>query len=294
MLKRLSYVGLLAFGPLLVASPASAASLADCGNIDVEANAMCEVDTSGGCTARCTPVNFEAQCDASGGIECRGSCTGSASATCTAACDVTNCEAECTANPPMFDCSANCSVEGNATCDGQCVAGSGHASCVAECQASVKARCDASCEGHPGTVDCHASCQASCQGQCEAQANVACDVKCQNDFHATCTSMLTGGCQADCSPVKGALFCDGQYVDTGDHLAKCEQALKAALNIQVTTHTEASGMSSCTTGQGCEAEGQAKASASCSLAPGFSGSARAGWILAGLGLAAFGARRRRR
>jgi hypothetical protein len=117
---------------------------------------------------------------------------------------------------------------------------------------------------------------------------------CQDDFHASCTSRLTGGCQADCSPVKGALFCDGQYVDTGDHLAKCEQALKAALDIEVKTHAEASGSSSCTAGQGCEAQGQAKASASCALAPGFSGSTRAGWILAGLGLAAFGARRRRR
>jgi MYXO-CTERM domain-containing protein len=179
-------------------------------------------------------------------------------------------------------------------CDGQCEAGSGHASCVAECQASVKARCNASCQGHPGTVDCHASCQASCQGQCDVQANASCDVMCQDSLHVSCTSKLTGGCKTQCTEPKGALFCNGQYVDVGNNLQSCEDALKAALNITVTAHADASGESSCTSGQGCEASGQAKASASCALAPGFSGSAPSGWILAGLGLAAFGARRRRR
>src|SRR5512142_1024060 len=142
MLKQLTYVGLLTLAPLFVTNAASAASLADCGNIDVEANAMCEVHATGGCQARCTPINFEAQCDASGGIQCRGSCMGSASASCTASCDVTACEAECTATPATFDCSANCAVDGSAMCDGSCASGSGHTSCVAECKASVKARCD--------------------------------------------------------------------------------------------------------------------------------------------------------
>ncbi len=294
MLKRLSYVGLLGFAPLFVAHPAFADNIAACGNIDVEANAMCEVDTTGGCTARCTPVAFEAQCDVNGAIQCKGMCQASASADCTASCDVTSCEAECTANPPMFDCSANCSVSAQAMCDGQCAAGSGHASCVAQCQASVKARCDASCQGQPGSVDCHAQCQASCQGECDVKANASCDVSCQDSLHASCTSELTGGCQAKCTAPQGALFCNGQYVDYGNNLQKCEQALQDALNIQVMASGEASGTSSCDSTNGCQAQGQAKASVSCALAPDVTGSARSGWILAALGLAAFGARRRRR
>src|SRR5689334_21397280 len=80
------------------------AGLSACGNIDVEANSMCKVEVAGGCTAKCTPVSFEAACAAKLETTCQGMCTGSATASCTAACDAASCEAECNTNPGMFDC----------------------------------------------------------------------------------------------------------------------------------------------------------------------------------------------
>lgn len=85
-----------------------------------------------------------------------------------------------------------------------------------------------------------------------------------------------GGCTAQCSQPMGALFCDGQYVDTGNNLQMCIDDLKAALNI--TVMASASGQCS---GNTCT--GKANASASCALSPGstpWSG----GSLLAGLGL----------
>src|SRR5438105_1420269 len=70
-------------------------------------------------------------------------------------------------------------------------------------------------------VTCQAKCEASCSGSCTAKANVDCDVSCQATGYANCEAMLTGGCQAQCTTPQGALFCDGQYVDTGNNLQQC-------------------------------------------------------------------------
>jgi hypothetical protein len=95
--------------------------------------------------------------------------------------------------------------------------------------------------------------------------------------------------------MKGALFCDGQYIDHGGNLDRCVSALEAALDLEVMA--EASGEASCGDGDGCHAEGRASASvSSCSVrAPGRDGAPRsmlfAGlWVLAGL----IGLRRRLR
>ena len=61
----------------------------------------------------------------------------------------------------------------------------------------------------------------SLDGSCTAKANVDCDVSCQATGYANCEAMLTGGCQAQCTTPQGALFCDGQYVDTGNNLQQC-------------------------------------------------------------------------
>jgi MYXO-CTERM domain-containing protein len=73
----------------------------------------------------------------------------------------------------------------------------------------------------------------------------------------------------NCSRPEGELFCSGEYVDTGDHLSKCADALAAALNI----HVDASASGSCNSGSsvdggGAECSGEAKASVSaCSTSP---------------------------
>lgn len=260
------FFGALAFAvpAFLATTPASAGSLADCGNINVSAQAKCEMQVSGGCTAQCTPLSFAAACDAK--------CTGSASVSCTGSCQA-SCEGSC--NPGSFDCSAYCSGDCSGKCSGECASSGDKTNCEGSCEASCSAKCSASCKVNP--PDCKGKCEASCGGSCEAQANVSCS--------ASCSAELSGGCTAQCSDPKGALFCDGQYVDAGDHMQNCLDYL-GSIGITVT----ASGDASCSGGS-CEAEG--KASASCAMQPGgtaFDGTAFA-LFAAAAGLVA--ARRRR-
>src|SRR6185436_10772886 len=94
-------------------------------------------------------------------------------------------------------------------------------------------------------------------------------------------------CEVECKSQEGALFCDGQYIDHGDKLDMCIDALQAALDIQVMS--EASGEASCGDGEGCHAEGEASAKVSaCSVAtPGRDGTRPSVlfaslWLLVGL------------
>jgi len=64
-----------------------------------------------------------------------------------------------------------------------------------------------------------------------------------------------------CDPSNpGSLFCDGHYVDSGNNLQNCINALKAELNITVTTSARPVAANG-----SCEAEGEAEAS--CATAP---------------------------
>ncbi|MBM4359435.1 MAG: hypothetical protein FJ096_15130, partial [Deltaproteobacteria bacterium] len=88
-------------------------------------------------------------------------------------------------------------------------------------------------------------------------------------------------CKAQCSKPEGALFCNGQYVDSDD-LGACIEAL-AAIEIEV------SGSAQCS-GNTCSAEGSVSCAAS-PLVPG-SGSAAALVGVALAGMAVAGRRRR--
>ena len=104
---------------LASARPAHA-GLAACNNINVEANAQCEVEPpSVDCTANCTPIKFQAACAGKLEVDCAGQCTVSASATCTASCQA-DCEASCNVKPATFDCQAQCNLNADAECSAQC------------------------------------------------------------------------------------------------------------------------------------------------------------------------------
>ena len=113
-----AFAGALFALPLLATSTAQA-GIAACGNINVEANGMCKTEVSGGCTANCTPVSFEAACAADLEVMCRASCPKVPSVTCTGSCDAT-CEAECMAKPATYECSASCNADATAKCSAQC------------------------------------------------------------------------------------------------------------------------------------------------------------------------------
>jgi len=273
---------------ILFAAPRDAnAGLAACNNIDVKANAQCKLEAQGGCTAQCTPVKFEAACAGKLETSCRGQCNVEASAECTGSCEGT-CNGQCTSNPGSLDCSANCRGTCEADCSGKCSSSGNQSECQASCKASCGGSCDAQCTGTPPSASCEAKCKASCQGSCKGKVNADCQINCQSKGYAECKANLEGGCKTQCTQPNGALFCDGQYVDAGNNLQNCIDALNAYLNIKV----DASGSASCT-GNECSAEGEA--SASCGrVARSDVPSASSLWIVAGLGLVGAAAVRRRK
>jgi hypothetical protein len=102
-----------------------------------------------------------------------------------------------------------------------------------------------------------------------------------------CRANLQGGCEAQCTDPKGALFCDGQYVDAGSRLEECLNYLEDILKIDVEGYARADCQ-----GNTCTAE--AGGSISCTAAPAtnapFDGRAAA---FAALGLGLLVARRRK-
>jgi len=242
---------------------AAHATLADCGNVDIKANAQCKVEVAGGCTAMCTPISVQASCAADLYVGCQGMCNASAEASCTASCDLSACKAKCDVTPATFDCSANCTLRAEGMCDASCSAAADKTQCVASCKATASGECDASCKVVRPEVNCSAKCEAACQGECKAKANVNCQLTCQTKGSVDCELEVEGKCEAQCrKPEVGALFCDGKYVDTNNNGQKCIDALKAQLAISVDVSSR--GSASCV-GNSCNAEGEA--SASCSASP---------------------------
>lgn len=290
LLSSVLFASLAFAAPLLASSTAFAqddsASLEACGNINVKANASCTVEVSGGCTAKCTPVSFEASCTAKGNISCSGECDAKVSVQAEIDSCKADCEGGCAANP-NFSCEASCSANVDADCESSCSAQSGgdgaKGQCKADCKAKVQANCSASCTGSPVTCT-PVSCEASCKGKLDAKAQVSCNVSCSSSLEASCEAELKGGCEAQCSTPEGALYCDGNYIDTGNNLQNCLDGLKAALNI------EASASASCS-GNSCQAE--AEASCGSRVVGNTTPMGPAGLVLGGAALGLVLARRRR-
>lgn len=288
---RSAYLGLFAFlgGTALsiITARASAQSIAACGDIHVEAHAECElVPPSAACKAECEPIAVKAACAAELTAECDGQCNARLEAQCALDCSAT-CKGQCEVDPGKFDCAAACQAECGGECEAKCQASSDGASCKASCEATCAGSCEAHCDIELPEADCEAKCQASCGGSCEAKANLDCQIDCQADLYADCEADVTGGCELACESKKGALFCEGQYVDYGDNLDACIDALKARLDVEVKGYAE--GSSRCGNGA-CRAEGEA--GVSCSAVPSAPRSSLALFGLSALGLVV--ARRRRR
>jgi hypothetical protein len=269
-------------------SPANA-GIGSCGNIDVEADAECQLEVEGGCESHCKPVNFVGACSAELYAACKGTCDLDADANCTGTCQG-DCEGECGVDPGNFDCEATCQGNCEANCSGECQSSDNKTECKATCKATCSGECSASCKGTPPSAKCAAKCEASCSGQCKATANLECQGTCQAKGYANCTGRLEGGCTTECSEPDGALFCDGQYVDRGDNLKECISALNAYLESHVDVSASSSG--SCT-GNTCEGEAEAEVSSKCSLDPRALDGTSNGITLAGAGLLLAALRRRR-
>ena len=135
-MKKLVLGSALALAAAFLPARTASAGIDSCGNIHVEADAMCEVEVEGGCVAHCEPVTVEAACAGELEVDCRGNCNLEASASCEASCDVSACEARCNVNPGNFECSADCNAQADATCQAECQGMNNHGECVASCKAT--------------------------------------------------------------------------------------------------------------------------------------------------------------
>lgn len=273
----------LAAAALWLAPTTAHAGLDACNNIDVRADAHCELVTSGGCVAMCEPVMMQAACAGRLWAECDGECNAEITADCRAQCSG-ECSGRCEANPPQFDCRADCVASCEGECSGRCGSTDSGAECLASCRGTCAGSCDAHCEGTPPSAECEAKCQGSCDGRCEADANLDCQIDCQAGGFVDCEAELTGGCKTQCTRPEGALFCDGNYVDVGNNLDECVAALKAALDIEVEGYAEGH----CSNGH---CEGEAGGSLSCAVDRGVWGS---GALACGVVIVVAAAGRRRR
>jgi hypothetical protein len=195
------------FGALALAAPLFVANQAQAGVCGwlADGQVSCELDVTGGCKARCTPLNYT----------CSGECNASIDVGCTTTCEA-DCKTKCEVDPPSFSCTENCQVTCEGDCTTVCKGNADMATCISQCKGSCEGDCSLHCQETPGSASCTTKCQASCQGECHAQANLDCEVQCQGG----CSADLEGGCKVACDDPQGALFCDGQYV-TVDNLDDC-------------------------------------------------------------------------
>lgn len=286
-------VAALALAAVLSAAEPAQAGIGACGNIHVEAEAMCEVVPPGiECEGMCTPISVRAACAAQLTVECDAGCDELPSVDCRGECTA-GCMASCTdLEPGEFDCQASCQADCSGNCEAHCEADANSAECEASCEASCSASCEGHCDVELPSADCEAGCDASCEGSCDVDANLDCQVDCQSEGFAECEAEIEGGCDIACEGEEGALFCDGNYVDHGDNLDMCIDALRAAVDIEVMAHAESS--ASCGDGEGCMASAKASVSSNCAAVPGrAAGGGVALGMLGLLGLTLSTRRRRR-
>lgn len=265
LIRTLSHIS--AVGAALVALSLTAVVHADpedlgpCGKFDFSEGLSCKLEVSGGCTAKCAPLQVTAAC--------RGGCTATATQTnCTNNCG-TQCIKEC--NPGMLDCFVGCHAECDAPVEAKCVEKGGVKDCKAQAQAQCDMHCKDNCKVPHSSCDEH--CTSCCQGSCDTQLNFDCDL--------SCTAKVQANCDVACAKPEGAVFCNGQYVNATD--IKACVAYLATRNIKV--DTSASGSLSCT-GTDCTGIGDVKG---CST-----GTSANGYALGMLVIASTAALRRKR
>lgn len=284
-IARLLVAAVVTMGSTLVfAENAHANQLDACGDFffDPVGDIECEVEFEGGCEVHCEPIAFEIQCAAELYVGCEGGCDVDVDVGCTA-----DCEAGCTGgcDAGEFDCQAYCEGGCRADCDSYCETDGNSSECAASCEATCSGECGASCTVE--APECDVQCQASCEGECHAEANIDCQIECQADGYIDCQTRLSGGCEAACKSPKGAIFCDGQWVNTDD-LDACVDAIQSFFDIEVTGYADAE-----CEGNTCTAE--AGCTASCATVPTNSPDFSIGLFgAAGAAIAFAGVRRARR
>jgi hypothetical protein len=188
-----------------------------CGKFDFSSGLSCRIEVSGGCTANCSPLSFEAACT--------GGCTSMTTTTCVDTCGTT-CVAMC--NPQLLDCFAGCHAECDQPTVDQCRQSHPTDDCTTTARAQCDIHCKDSCQVPPN--NCQEHCTKCCTGSCNTQTNFDCDF--------SCFAQVQGGCDVQCQRPEGAIFCNGQYVYASDVTACI--AYLATRGIQVDVSARAS------------------------------------------------------
>ena len=230
----LAVVSLVLFASMSDVRAADGGTITPCGNFNFAAGATCKIEVSGGCTADCSPLSFEAACT--------GMCNASSNTTCVDDCGTT-CIAMC--DPAALDCFVGCHAE----CDDPTIAACKQKHPTDDCAKTARAQCDVhckdSCQVPPS--NCQEHCTKCCTGSCTTQVNFDCDFSCFAD--------VRGGCEVQCQKPEGGIFCNGQYVHTSDVAACIRYLATQGINVDVSAQGSARcdlhGCDSVTSSKGC-------------------------------------------
>ncbi|MBK6514598.1 MAG: hypothetical protein IPM79_32895 [Polyangiaceae bacterium] len=245
---RLLFATLSLGATFAITEQAQAADLSSCGDFffDPGGDVQCEVKLDVDCDASCEPLAFEVECAAELYLGCEGGCDLDIDVECTLDCEA-GCNVDCEGGE--FDCRAYCEGGCFADCESRCTGDANETQCRSSCEAGCNVECGASCEVE--LPDCEASCQASCEGGCQASANADCQIECQADGYIDCEAELQGGCEIACETPEGALFCDGQWINTDD-LESCADAIIESFDIEIDGYARADCEgNTCTAEAGC-------------------------------------------
>lgn len=213
----------LALFCFMIAAPARA-GIPECGNVRLEDVGTCEIRGELDCEAGCSELGiYKKACATKLHKVCREDCTLLPEPVCEDECTIA-CESDCDRGINIT-CIHNCFTECVGSCDAQCDGAEDPEQCRASCEATCDGECDVQCAP---VVDasCYQHCVECCHGSCGARANMDCQTSCQDEEFEDCEYELKLNCDASCSG-DGALFCDGEYVLSGDEIGPCVQALIA-------------------------------------------------------------------
>ncbi|MDD9945260.1 MAG: hypothetical protein OXU20_29725 [Myxococcales bacterium] len=260
------------------------AGVPECGGVRLEDAGGCEVKGSAQCTGGCSQLGiYKKACATKLHTRCREECTLSPMPTCTDDCTET-CQQRCDAGEDI-KCIHNCFRECSGSCTLSCEGAEDVDTCMASCEATCDGECDVQCAPLV-SGSCYEHCIECCGGSCGAQANMECQTSCQEVEFEECEHEFRVECDASCE-VDGALFCDGEYVLSGDQMPGCVEALlergidahaEAAVKVGNRTLEELDQLGD----DAANATGNGKASLGChvgALDPGRS-TERGGWMIA--------------
>ncbi|MEN9579329.1 MAG: hypothetical protein RJA70_2338 [Pseudomonadota bacterium] len=208
---------------VLLFAEVTSAGVPECGGLRLEEAQVCELKSTVNCEANCTDVGvFEKSCATRLTETCRKTeCTFKAEETCQNPCTA-SCKQQCDRGADIT-CQHNCFGECEGACDAWCESTADPEQCRASCEATCDKECDSKCVGVDG--DCYYHCTECCHGSCSAEANLDCQVECQQHEFEECEYALRADCEASCD-AEGSLFCDGEFVVSGAmDLARCAGAL---------------------------------------------------------------------